>query len=271
MKTIIATIDFSDTSINALWFAGELSKRTAANLIIVNIMDGEADEEAVNSDLEYAISGLQKFIGADVQCESVAIRGSFISALNELIGLHQPDLMVMGTKGASGLKKILIGSNTVKVLSNVRVPVLVIPEVAKFEQFLDTGKNRVVLATDLDELHNEDALDILKEIALLIREPKIRVVSVRPKTRNIDDIKRMERKALVSRFRPEITTEWSTVFSNSVLGGINYYLHKNADTGLIAMIARDSGHLIQKHFTREMASHTEYPLLVIHDDKGKHQ
>lgn len=266
MKTIIAPIDFSDISINALWYAGELSKRTGADLIIVNVMDGEADEEAVNSDLEFAISGLQNFIGADVQCQSVASRGSFISALKELIGLHQPDLIVMGTKGASGLKRILIGSNTVKVLSNVRVPVLVIPEVAKFEHFLYKGKNRVVLATDLDQLKDDNALDILKEIALLIEEPKIRIVSVRPGKQDMDDSKREEREALVSRFRPEVPTEWYTVFNNSVLGGINYYLNKNGDTGLVAMVARDSGHLIQKHFTREMASHTEYPLLVIHDD-----
>ena len=268
MKTIIAPIDFSDISINALWFAGELSKRTAAKLVIAHIMDSDADEEAVNSDLAYAISGLHSFIGADLRCESIAVRGSFVSALNGLIGLHQPDLMVMGTQGASGLKRILIGSNTVKVLSNIQVPVLVIPEEAKFENFLNAGKNRVVLATDLDELNNEDALDILKEIALLIEEPKIRVVSVRPEKQDMDDSKRMERKALVSRFRPEVPTEWYTVFSDSVLGGINYYLNKNVDTGLVAMIARDSGHLIQKHFTREMASHTEYPLLVIYDDKA---
>ena len=48
-----------------------------------------------------------------------------------------------------------------------------------------------------------------------------------------------------------------------MIGGINFYL--NMDAGLIAMIARDSGHLIQKHYTREMASHTHLPLLVLHD------
>ena len=266
MKTIIAPIDFSDISINALWYAGELTKRTGANLIIVNVMDGEADEESVNSDLKYAISGLQSFIGGDLQCESIASRGSFISVLKGLIGLHQPDLIVMGTKGASGLKRILIGSNTVHVLSNVQVPVLVIPEAAKFEHFLNKGKNRVVLATDLEELNEDTALDILKEIALLIEDPKIRIVSVRPGKQDMDDSKREQREALVSRFRPEVPTEWYSVFHNSVLGGINYYLNKNVDTGLVAMVARDSGYLIQKHFTREMASHTEYPLLVIHDD-----
>lgn len=59
--------------------------------------------------------------------------------------------------------------------------------------------------------------------------------------------------------------DFSDASANS---GINFYLsQRNTDTGLLAMIARDSGHLIQKHYTREMASHTHLPLLVLHDTK----
>jgi hypothetical protein len=104
---------------------------------------------------------------------------------------------------------------------------------------------------------------------LLIIEPKIRVVSVRPKNTELEYQKRMEREALLSVFKPEIESERITVFSNNVMGGINFYLNENTDTGLIAMIARDSGHLIQKHYTREMASHTHLPLLVLHDNKKR--
>ncbi len=267
MKTIIAPIDFSDASHNALLFAAELSKRTSARLIVVHIEQKGDNGVEVNKKLEYVTSNLYKLFGSNLPCESVAMQGNLVETLNGLIGLHQPDLIVMGTKGASGLKRILIGSNTVKVLAKVRVPVLIIPEVARFEKFLKGRKNRVVLATDLYELNNDDALDILKKIALLMEDPKIRVVSVRPKKKGLDNLKRKERNALVSRFKPEIPSAWFTVFSNSVLEGINLYLNKKEDTGLIAMIARDSGHLIQKHYTREMASHTEFPLLVMHDDK----
>jgi len=143
--------------------------------------------------------------------------------------------------------------------------VLVIPELARFEHFPNIGKNRIVLATDLDVLKNENALDILKEVAMLITEPKIRVLRVRPKNTELSNMKRMERDQLRSFFKPEITSERITIFSDHVLGGINFYLDKNGDTGLIAMIARDSDALIQKHYTKEMASHTHYPLLVLHD------
>ncbi len=195
-------------------------------------------------------------------------RGNLITALKKLIEVQQPDLIVMGTNGASGLKKLIIGSNTVKVISKTRVPVLVIPGMARFKNYFRKGKNRIVLATDLDSLKNEGALDILKEIALLIIEPKIRVLSVRSKNTGLTEVKRMERDFLLSIFNPEIESERVTIFSSSVIGGINFYLsQRNTDTGLLAMIARDSGRLIQKHYTREMASHTHLPLLVLHDTK----
>ena len=265
MKTILALVDFSDVSTNALSFAAELSKRASASLVIVNILQKDNGEEETINKLKTIESDLKKSFDSDLKCESSIAHGNLIPTLNKIIAARRPDLIVMGTKGASGLKKILIGSNTVNVIANTRVPVLVIPEVARFENFLNKGKNRIVLATDLDLLENEDALGILKEIALLIIEPKVRVLSVRPKNTGLPDLKRLMRDFLLSFFNPEIESERVTVFSSNVIGGINFYLNENMDTGLIAMIARDSGHLIQKHYTREMASHTHLPLLVLHD------
>jgi nucleotide-binding universal stress UspA family protein len=268
MKLILAPVDFSAASLNAVSFAAELSKRSSARLVIVNILANGEDENVATGRLKSLESDLKKSFDADLNCESFSAHGNLITTLKKIITIQQPDLIVMGTKGASGLKKMLIGSNTVNLLSNTRVPVLVIPEVARFEDFLQKGKNRIVLATDLDLL-DEDALGILKEIALFIIEPKIRVLSVRPENTKLSGTKRRERELLLSFFNPEIETERVTVFGKSVLGGINFYLdRKNTDTGLLAMIARDSGHVIQKHYTREMASHTHLPLLVLHDSKN---
>ena len=178
MKTILAPVDFSDASMNAVAFAAELAKRSSARLLIVHISQKGSDEEEVKDKLKSMEGGLKKTFGAELDCDSFPAHGDLVTTLKKIIKVQQPDLLVMGTKGASGLKKLLIGSNTVNVISKTRVPVLVIPEVARFKDFLKKGKNRIVLATDLDALENENGLDILKEIALLIIEPKIRVLSV---------------------------------------------------------------------------------------------
>jgi nucleotide-binding universal stress UspA family protein len=265
IKTIIAPVDFSAISTNAVLFAAELAKRSSARLFIVNILQKDGDEAIAKNNMETLESDLRKSVGSELICESFLAHGDFIATLKKIIAVQQPELIVMGTKGANGLKKILIGSNTVNVIAGTTVPVFVIPEVARFADFLKKGKNRIVLATDLDLLENEGTLDILKEIALLIVDPKVRVLSVRPENTRLPDEKRLEREFLLSVFEPEIKSQRMTIFSSNVINGINYYLDKKNDTGLLAMIARDSGHLIQKHYTREMASHTHLPLLVLHD------
>jgi len=74
---------------------------------------------------------------------------------------------------------------------------------------------------------------------------------------------------LLSLFNPEIESQRVTVYDTDVISGINFYLDKKSDdAGLVAMIAKDTGKLIQKHYTREMASHTNLPLLIMHDAKN---
>ena len=269
MSVVIAPVDFSPASSNALLFAAEICRRTSSLLLVVHVMSKSSEEVQTKQLLEDLLSGLKKSSLTELNCQYSLSRGSLVTVLKTIITERLPRLVVMGTKGATGLKRILIGSNTVKVLSKVRIPVLVIPEEANFTNFGTQIKNRVVLATDLFELKSMDVLSILKQIALLIKDPKVRVLNVRPKHTRLHDLTKLERSALLHYFNPEIESDRVTVFGTNVLKGIRYYLDDHQDIGLVAMIARDSGSLIEKHYTREMASHTSYPLLVLHDVRVK--
>ena len=78
MKTILAPIDFSDASINSVSFAAELSKRSSASLIIVNILHkGEGEDEAKNK-LKSIESDLKKSFGFRLKVRIVcSARGSY--------------------------------------------------------------------------------------------------------------------------------------------------------------------------------------------------
>jgi nucleotide-binding universal stress UspA family protein len=267
MKTnvIIAPTDFSSASHNAILFAAEICRRSSSVLLLVNVSPKRGEEPEATQALESIMSDLKRTGTAELQCEYMVAQGNLTSTLKKIIIERQPKLVVMGTKGASGLKRIIIGSNTVNVLSKIKTPVLVIPERATFEDFRKKNRNRVVLATDLFELKTMNTLAILKEIALLIYQPKVRVLNVRPKHTQLHQLTKLERSALLHYFNPELESERVTIFGTNVLRGIRYYLDHHQDIALVAMVARDSGSLIEKHFTHEMASHTDYPLLVLHD------
>ncbi|GAA0879231.1 hypothetical protein GCM10009119_21990 [Algoriphagus jejuensis] len=265
LKSIIVPVDFSDAAFNALLFAAEIAKRVSARVTILHSLEANEDQEAADQKLKQLDAKLHASFGADLKCESLVMKGGLIQSIEGLAKNIIPDLIVMGTKGATGLKRILVGSNTIKVLGRVKAPVFVIPATARFENFNKMGKNRVVFASDLQEVKNDGSFDVLKDIVSLMIEPRLRVMNVRPKDTSLGFDQELERNALISRFSDEIETERITVFANDVMDGINFYLDKNGDTGMIAMVARENGGLFERHFTREMAAVTQYPLLVLYN------
>ena len=69
------------------------------------------------------------------------------------------DLIIMGTQGATGLKEVLFGSNTVHVLKNAKCPVIAIPSDFSFET-----PHEILFPTDYDidyqKKHIQPILDI---------------------------------------------------------------------------------------------------------------
>ncbi|CAL2103347.1 Universal stress protein [Tenacibaculum sp. 190130A14a] len=76
---------------------------------------------------------------------------------------HQIDLVVMGTKGATGAKEIFLGSNTVEIISKLsKCPVLAIPNDLKYT----TPKN-IGFSSGLKRLYNSSELNEIKDLANL--------------------------------------------------------------------------------------------------------
>ncbi|GAB2484992.1 universal stress protein [Algoriphagus taiwanensis] len=265
LEKIIVPVDFSQEAENALWFAAEIGKRKSVPLSIIHCLsesESRSEEEKKIKDLK---EKLTLTFGSELACDWELTDMDLVHAIKNRTLNPMNHLLVMGTKGASGLKRILIGSNTVRVISEIKTPVLVIPGVARFSDFVKKGKNRVVLASDLEEIKDESGMNFFEEFLKLMNEPKLRILNVRPKNTTLDYEKRLLRKSLISAFGEVADTEKATVFSNNILHGIQFYLEKNEDTGLIVMISKDTGGLFQRHFTHEMAAMTHYPLLILNE------
>lgn len=87
---------------------------------------------------------------------------SLIDSLIFSIGKQKIDLLVMGTKGATGAKEFLLGSNSVSVINKVKLcPVMLIPDNYEFEV-----PDHIGFPTDFNRLYGEELLAI-KELAAL--------------------------------------------------------------------------------------------------------
>jgi len=162
MKRILVPIDFSDQAKYAGKVAASIARKTNSEVILLHMFDIPADtiDPAGGSNLHggaqniYYMKGIHKefekfmalpfFKGIKV-IESVRFHKAFEGVIEESKE-KDVDLIVMGSHGASGLKEMLVGSNTEKVVRLSHIPVLVVKQdVDNFEI------NDIVYATDLND------------------------------------------------------------------------------------------------------------------------
>lgn len=138
IQSILAPTDFSETANHAVEQAVELSIRTRARLHLYHVVEPLAEESAgvvaaVRDYLESLEADAQKSLALKVEVlrgNDIDVHFSTARAVSpfEAIGAKveelQPDLLVMGTHGRTGLERLLLGSVTEKTLRHVRVNVL---------------------------------------------------------------------------------------------------------------------------------------------------
>ncbi len=142
MKKILVPCDFSDSAMQAYTFAMNLAERAKAEVFVLKIIDLPfIYETSLGTTPEYSDPGIIKDLELDARdnfekmkqqhprqekISFTTLRGSVTFAIKQFAEDHHIDLIVMGTRGASGWKEYWIGSNTEKVVRFAPTPVLAI-------------------------------------------------------------------------------------------------------------------------------------------------
>jgi nucleotide-binding universal stress UspA family protein len=163
-------------------------------------------------------------------------------------------LIVMGTKGASGLKKTVVGSNTASVIELSSIPVLAVPNQAQFRGFKD-----IVYASDLKNLEKE-----LKTL-ILYASPfgsTIHLVHIVPSGKDVDELEEKIDKVVKKLGYKNIVT--LVLVDRYVEGAIDQYIGV-CKADLLAMFTHDLTFyekLFDRSMTRKMAFHSNVSLLA---------
>ena len=173
MKAILVPTDFSKNAENAINFAVAFAKKENAMLILLHayhftypvsdfpdeIIVEEISETKKISEEKLKTLCLKIMQTDKVICERVCKEGLATDVILEASEKIHPDFIVMGTKGASGIKEVFVGSNTAKVIEKSQHPVIAVPDSAVFH-----GIKKITYATDYYE-SDIDAIKTLSEIA----------------------------------------------------------------------------------------------------------
>lgn len=147
MKKILVPCDFSDSAIQAFKFAVEIANQSNGEINLLHVIEIPVMHDSVmmpTMSLEETYLKEMK-VRADKDFEKMKSKwakdgpkvntfvqyGAPTASISRFVEEKKIDLVVMGTKGASGLKEFFVGSNTEKVVRWSPVPVITIKKSVK--------------------------------------------------------------------------------------------------------------------------------------------
>ncbi|MBK8847422.1 MAG: universal stress protein [Bacteroidetes bacterium] len=165
-------------------------------------------------------------------------------------------LIVLGTKGASGLQKIFMGSNAAAVINKSEIPVITVPEFAHV-----SSMKHIVYATDLANMSDE--MKVLVPLAELFDATLNIIHVVSPSSQTKMDAKQITQDIIKEMNYDKITFRVSV--DDDILAALEAYMaFIKAD--MLAMFTHNTtfiDRLFADSVTRQMAFQTSVPLLTL--------
>jgi nucleotide-binding universal stress UspA family protein len=270
MKILIPT-DFSKLSEVAVHYAVKFAQKMNAEISLLHVVHFTAPPRAMvavttnsfddamvknaNQDIMQLIKELKEEYKGKLNINHEIIIGY---PVEDVIGSYaiqnDIDLIIMGTKGAAGLTKILIGSNATAVINNSKIPVITIPEFARFDDI-----KHMVYATDFLNLNEE--LEVVLPLAKLFDATLhiLHIVVSESKVKKNTNIVVDKVQFKYAKIMLHVSN------SDDMLKGIDEYLG-DVKAEMLVMFTHEVTFFQQifgKSLTRQMAFHNSMPLLTL--------
>ena len=279
MRNVLVPTDFSKNSWNAIEYALHFFKDELCNFYLLHvtalqnlarrepIMVPSVDtiEITLEEEAKTKLAGLIKKIKVNPLSKqhnffSLVTDDYFIDSVRKQISEKNIDLIVMGTKGANGLRQAIIGSNTGDLITKVKCPVLVVPEEAVF-----TRLNEIAFPTDFNIFYQTRILTAIGELSKKF-DAAIRILQVAKKDEKITAFQQ-ENKDFLNDFFVDKKHSFHVLTNRKVHAGVQCFV-ESRDIDLIIMIAKNLNlfqQILFKPTVEEISYHTKVPFLVLHE------
>jgi nucleotide-binding universal stress UspA family protein len=132
---IIVPTDLTEAGDHAIRQAVMIALKNNASLILLHILvDKESEDGKVSEKLQEAARKIESETG--LECNVLIKEGSIFDVIPFVSCEGDYDLMVIGTHGIHGIRQKLMGADILKLVSKIKIPVLVVqPESVLRESF----------------------------------------------------------------------------------------------------------------------------------------
>jgi nucleotide-binding universal stress UspA family protein len=273
MKKIIVPVDFSATASNAAEYAANFAAFYGAEVLLYNtyempvavgeisypVFDVGEMQHAAEHDMEVFKENLASKINVPLTIRTKVEMQVLYDGLTNLCNAENPDLVITGLSGKNALTRLIVGSNTIKMVYGLKYPVLVVPPKATFIPIRKLG-----FACDYKEIAQNTPLDLLKKFVTDFRA-ELHILNVDYHNRNFSP-EALHESFVLGELLGSIKPEYHSVESEDVTAGINWFA-QNVKLDLILAIPKKH-QLVQRMFnrshTQDLIFHTHLPVLCMH-------
>lgn len=267
MMNILVPTDFSNCAKKATDFAIAYAVKNNASVTLLNVFelkftdaglfvnfDDSMKDHAVH---ELKLEGeriLEEFNFSVVQEHSSGRLDQTINDFEE----DRFDLVIMGTKGSSGIEEVLIGSEAARVISNTNVPVIVIPESTVFSEVTN-----VLFALELGEVVSREEVVLVDGVCA--EDKNIHLFHSYDDAFEIDVEEEHQLKRKFMNYFPGSVIYLDLKFGKNKVNAIESFVDE-VNPGVVIVRSRHRKFLqslFHKSVSEKLSFHLDKPLLVL--------
>lgn len=271
MKKILVPCDFSEYAINAFWQALDIAAEGNGRVHLLHVVEPpllndtvlmptlnfeEENMKDLKKDAENRFKDLIKMGKREhITTTFEAQIGTVFNTIQECIKENSIDLVIMGSKGASGLKEYFIGSNAEKVVRESPVPVLVV------KNYYGQPIRKIVFPNTLDTVHQEDLVMKVKELQHFFKAKLCILYINLPSKFEVESTIREHLQQFADRYmfkdytiniHTHTSTEKGIIEFTKIAGGDMIAMGTHGRTGIV--------HLLKGSVAEDIVNHTERPI-----------
>jgi nucleotide-binding universal stress UspA family protein len=170
LNKILVPVDFTTLSEKVIEQAALLSNKSGAAMVLLHIAEKQSELAALGIKInDKAVETAAKF---NITCEGKVRAGSIYKDIQAEAEDDDYILIVIGTHGVKGLKQKLLGSDILKVITKIPVPVLVVQSTSIYRTKFD----KIVLPVATHIAYE----NILKAVVMIgkLFDPEVHIYSI---------------------------------------------------------------------------------------------
>ncbi|EDP70424.1 universal stress protein [Flavobacteriales bacterium ALC-1] len=277
---ILLPTDFSENSWNAIKYALELFSATKCDFYLLhinkfeNIAPGDSSyvpsidaiEDIYTKPAKKRLRELLKRVSLNLSHNenhkfyTLSDYNFFLESIRKHVQNKNISMIVMGTKGATGLKKYIVGSNTADVITKVKCTTLAVPENAEY-----SALNEIAFPTDYALSYDINILQPFTDI-LNTFKANLRIIHTLKKDTKLN-VEQLTNKDILKDYFEDFKPSFHFLTNGKVEDAIQCFV-ESRDIDMIVMVAKNLNYFQSILFhskVEKITYHTQTPFLVLHE------